>query len=170
LTPTPNITATIDAATAVALAKTATSVQQTVDAFFLTQRAQTTPTPNYTATARLCVQSYDLISPEKPNPKDPKDPIPANQRFTRDIVLRNTGDCDWLPGMFLKYSDGELLGAPRRIDMEGTVPVKPGQEAHFVFKGQAPARGGVYTGQWEVRSSGNVLVKPVLEISFFFYQ
>src|SRR5581483_6631873 len=65
-TPTPNITATIDAATVAAQNLTATSVKQTLDAFFITQSAGTTRTPDYTATALLCVKDYRQIVEKAP--------------------------------------------------------------------------------------------------------
>lgn len=169
-TPTANITATIEAATQVAFNVTATVAQQTIVAFFETQRAQISPTPDYTATARLCVLEYDLIAPQPPNPAAPQDPIRANTTFEREIVLRNTGNCDWLPGTFLTYIEGERFAAPRRIEMINTEPVRPGDEARFLLRGRTPQRGGVSIGIWELRSSGGVLITPRLEISFFVFQ
>jgi hypothetical protein len=165
-TPTPNITATIDAATVAAQNLTATSVKQTLDAFFITQSAGTTRTPDYTATALLCVKDYRQIVEKAPD----KDPIRANTEFEREIVLRNTSNCDWLPGMYLSYTSGERFDASRKIVMKNTDPVKPGEDAVFVFRGRTPRKGGLYSGQWEVRLAGDVLIETPLTISFFAYE
>ncbi len=165
-TPTPNITATIDAATVAAQNLTATSVKQTLDAFFITQSAGTTRTPDYTATALLCVKDYRQIVEKAPD----KDPIRANTEFEREIVLRNTSNCDWLPGMYLSYTSGERFEASRKIVMKNTEPVKPGEDAVFVFRGRTPRKGGLYSGQWEVRLAGDVLIETPLTISFFAYE
>ncbi|RMF53819.1 MAG: hypothetical protein D6749_01300, partial [Chloroflexota bacterium] len=169
-TPTPNITATIEAATVVAANATATVVQQTIVAFFETQRALTSPTPDYTATARLCVLEYELIAPEPPDPLAPKNPIRVNTPLETDVILRNTGNCDWLPGTSINYVEGERFNLPRRIEMSNTEPVKPGEEARFPLRGRTPSLGGVRLGQWEVRNSGGVLIPPRLTIAFFVFQ
>ncbi|MCS6871581.1 MAG: protein kinase [Anaerolineae bacterium] len=169
-TPTPNITATIEAATVVAANATATVVQQTIVAFFETQRALSTPTPDYTATARLCVLEYELIAPEIPDRLAPKNPIRANSPLESELVLRNTGNCDWLPGTSINYIEGERFNLPRRIEMSNTEPVRPGELARFPLRGRTPAQGGIQSGQWEVRNSGGVLIPPRLTIAFFVFQ
>ena len=169
-TPTPNITATIEAATVVAANATATVVQQTIVAFFETQRALVSPTPDYTATARLCVLEYELIAPEPPDPLAPKNPIRVNTALETDVILRNTGNCDWLPGTSINYVEGERFNLPRRIEMSNTQPVRPGEEARFPLRGRTPSIGGVRIGQWEVRNSGGVLIPPRLSIAFFVFQ
>jgi hypothetical protein len=90
--------------------------------------------------------------------------------FVKEIVLRNTSNCDWLPGMYLNYVSGERFGASLRIIMKNTGPVKPGEDATFVFKGRTPRKGGLYSGTWEVRLVGDVLIDPPLTISFFAYE
>ncbi|MBO9310540.1 MAG: protein kinase [Chloroflexi bacterium] len=169
-TPTPNITATIEAATIVAANATATVLQQTIVAFFETQRALVSPTPDYTATARLCVLEYELIAPKPPDPLAPKNPIRANTALEAEVILRNTGNCDWLPGTSINYVEGERFNLPRRIEMSNTQPVRPGEEARFPLRGRAPSTGGVRVGQWEVRNSGGVLIPPRLSIAFFVFQ
>ena len=159
-TPTPNITQTIEVATA-------TAGKQTLDAFFLTQRAQTTPTVDLTGTAQNCVKEYRYMAADA-DPK--KDPIKANKEFTREIVLKNTSNCDWLPGMFLSYKSGERFNAQRKIVMKNTTPVPPGEDATFVFSGVTPKKGGVASGTWEVRLVGDVLIPEPLTISFFVYE
>lgn len=170
-TPTPNITATLDAATQAAQFATATRVQETLIAFFETQRALTTPTPNYTETARVCQNRYRLLKPLAPDPVNPEAPIRAGQNFEQEIVLRNTGDCDWLPGMFLRYLEGESFESPLVIAVSGADLIRPGEDARFIMRGRAPDRPAtpVQTGRWEVRLTGNVLVPPPVEISFYVY-
>src|SRR5260370_19821092 len=90
LTPTPNLTQTIGAGTTAAQNVTATSVQATLNAFFLTQESQTTPTVDYTATMALCIKEYRQIVDKQPQ----QDPIRVDTEFTRQIVLKNTHNCD----------------------------------------------------------------------------
>jgi len=174
-TPTIDLTSTQIAAARDAQNRTATVVQLTLNAIFLTADASKTRTPDYTATALKCNQRYDLISPQRPdtgNPKVGTDSFVAGKFFEAKIVLRNTGDCDWLPGMYLQYKDGEQIGAPLRVDMDSTItaPIRPGETAQFIFKGRAPDRGRVYTGNWELRTKDGVLIPPLLPISLFIFQ
>jgi hypothetical protein len=74
--------------------------------------------------------------------------------------------------MYLSYQSGEQFGAPIKIAMLNTDPVKPGEDATFVFNGHTPTKGSLqpYSGVWEVRLVGDVLVDPPLTISFFVYE
>ncbi len=165
--PTPNFTATLAAATNAALYLTVTAQAGTLAAINQTQFALVTPTPNYTATALLCRSQYSIVRQATPD----RDPIRANTDFERVITLRNTGDCDWLPGMYLKYRSGEAFDAPLKIVMENTDPIPPGGEARFTFRGHTPRKGNTYSGIWEVRlSPDNKLLDPALTISFFAYE
>jgi serine/threonine-protein kinase len=170
-TPTPNITATIDAATLAARDATATRFQETLIAFYETQRALTTPTPNYTETARVCQNRYRLIEPLPPSRTAPERPFRAGDDLEFEVVLRNTGDCDWLPGIALRYLDGEQFESPLIIVAENIQPIRPGEDARFVFRGRAPTRleDPVQVGRWEVRLVGSVLVPPPLEIALYVY-
>ncbi len=165
-TPTPNLTQTIAAGTQASLYATATIVQGTVGAFLSTKIAETTPTPDYTQTAFVCIKEFRVIQDKKPE----QDPIHVDKEFTRNIVLRNTSNCDWAPGMYLSYVSGERFSSPRRIVMQNQAPVKPGEDATFVFAGRTPLRGGLYSGQWEVRLLGGVLIDEPLTISFYAYE
>ena len=165
-TPTPNITATIDAATIAVQNATATSVKQTLDVFFKTQSAGTTKTPDYTQTAFLCVKEYRQIVQKPPD----KDLIPADTDFQREIVLRNTSNCDWLPGAYLSFVSGERFSVAYKISMKNTDPVKPNEDATFGFIGHTPKRGGLSSGQWEFRLAGDILVNPPLTIGFYAYE
>ena len=164
LTPTANITATLDAATLAVQNVTATWVYN----FFLTQQAKSSPTVDLTGTAAHCIKSYRQIVDKAPK----QDPIHADIEFTRNIVLRNTSDCDWQPGMYLSYQSGEQFGSTVKILMSNTDPVKPGEDATFVFSGHTPKKGSLqpYSGNWEVRLAGDVLIDPPLTISFFVYE
>ena len=164
--PTVNFTATIQAVTLVAQNKTATSVYATLNALVLTQSAGNSPTPDYTGTALTCQPQYLIVQP-----KPTLAPIPADSDFQRTITLRNTGDCDWLPGMYLQFHDGEKFSAPIKIIANEQVPIKPGDLVTFNFIGHTPKRGGNYTGTWEVRlSPDNRLLTPLLPITFFAYE
>ncbi len=54
--------------------------------------------------------------------------------------------------------------------MRNKEAVRPGEEAVFVFSGRTPKKGGTYSGQWEVRLTGNVLMNPPLTITFFVFE
>lgn len=146
--------------------KTGTSVYETVTALEKTLQAGQTKTPDYTKTAQFCVKEYRQIIDKAPE----KDPIKANTEFEREVRLRNTSGCDWLPGMYISYVSGELFGAGRKIEMRSTSPVKPGEDAIFIFRGRTPSKGGLYKGTWEVRLAGDVLIDKPLTISFFAYE
>jgi serine/threonine-protein kinase len=165
-TPTVNFTATIQAQAIIAQNNTATAISGTISALEATQRAGTTKTPDYTATAQFCRKDFRQIIEKAPE----KDPIKANTEFEREVRLRNTSDCDWLPGMYISYVSGELLGASRRIEMKNTSLVKPGEDAIFIFKGRTPRKGGLYKSTWEVRLAGDLLIDTPLTISFFAYE
>ncbi len=164
-----NFTATFQQVTLVAQNKTATSVFATLNALVLTQSAGKSPTPDYTATALTCKPQY-LVVQSKNTPV----PIPADSDFQRTITLRNTGDCDWLPGTYLQYHDttsGEKFSAPIKILGNEQTTIKPGDVLTFTFIGHTPKRGGTYTGMWEVRlSPDNRLLDPLLPITFFTYE
>jgi len=164
--PTVNFTATFQEVTLVAQNNTATSVYATLNALVLTQNAGKSPTPDYTATALTCKPQY-LVVQSKQTPV----PIPADTDFQRTITLRNTGDCDWLPGTYFQFHDGEKFSAPIKIIANEQLPIKPGDLASFTFIGHTPKRGGTYTGTWEIRlSPDNRLLDPLLSITFFTYE
>jgi serine/threonine-protein kinase len=164
LTPTINGTATLDAATLVAANATGTYVYNA----FLTLQAQSTPTVDLTGTASHCVKSYRQILEKQPK----QDPIHVDVDFSRTITLLNTSDCDWQPGMYLFFKDGEQFGAPVKLVMTNNTPVAPSQKATFDFIGHTPKKGSLqpYSGTWEVRLKDGVLVEPPLTISFFVYE
>jgi hypothetical protein len=170
-TPTIDITATLFAAEVAQQRATATAAVQTFEAFRATQAALLTPTVDYTATARVCQNEFTYISPAAPNVGSlrSEDLRRINQPFEAEIVIRNTGDCDWLPGVSINYVSGERWGAPRKIVMTNTEPVAPGEDATFIFRGRAPGTGGLQTGTWEVRLADGKLVEPQFEITFFAY-
>lgn len=147
---------------------TATSVYATFNALAGTAGVQRSPTPNYTATALTCKPQYFVVQPKPPAQSSP---IRADTDFQRQIVLRNTGDCDWLPGMYLSYSSGESFSAPIKIISTNTSPVAPGDVANFTFNGHTPRKGGLYSGTWEVRLyPDNKLLDPLLTIQFYGYE
>jgi eukaryotic-like serine/threonine-protein kinase len=166
LTPTQNITATLAAATQVSIGATQTSLAATLNTIRLTAIASISPTVDYTATALLCRPEFLLLREKAPE----REPIRANTNFEYELIVRNTGNCDWLPGTYLSYSSGERFQASSKIIMENKTPVPPNGEARFIFKGRTPVKGGLYTGKWEVRLADGKLLDPLLNISFFAYE
>jgi hypothetical protein len=170
-TPTANITATLAVATQTAFAIT----QSAVETAIATLRAGTTPTPDFTKTAEACRFTFEVVSPVgEPGPTDFNDPrlrrVGTDVEF--EVVIRNTSDCDWQPGVFLRFLEGQQFGSPLRIEAKDSKPVRPGEDLAFVFKGIARIQGGtprgLASGTWEVRLSDGKLI-GTLDILVYVY-
>jgi serine/threonine protein kinase len=175
-TPTVDITLTLQGATVTSIFKT----QAALEAVIATQRANLTPTADYTQTAQVCRFDFKLISPVgEIDPRNSQD-IRVKKRGSNvelDIVIRNDGDCDWTPGVYLSYVDksGERFDSPTKIVSEETAENKtitPGETVLFKFKGKAitdkPTTRGLTTGKWEVRLSDSKLIGTI-DISLWVY-
>lgn len=165
-TPSPNFTETFGVATATAFVKTFV-------AFSETQRALQTPTIDLTLAAATCEYEYRLVAPVQPDRNDQStlnDFIEPEVEFDREILIRNQGDCDWIPGLALVYVSGDRLNVPARVEMSNTAPVKPGEVARFRFVGRADQPRGIFTATWRLVLQGGRNIPPPVELGFFVYR
>jgi serine/threonine protein kinase len=97
--------------------------------------------------------------------------VPANSEFTLEITFVNLGTCDWVRNTALIYDSGENFDADRVLFfVERDSVVKIGDETVIEFKGKAPDKGGTKTGQWILRTPGQVQIGLPLEISIQVYE
>jgi hypothetical protein len=69
--------------------------------------------------------------------------------FTKIWRLRNSGTCEWGPGVKLIFMDGEQMGGPAAVD----VPATPaGTTADIEVPMKTPAQVGTYRGVWRLRN------------------
>lgn len=157
-TPSVTFTPTVDLTGTMTVLKNI-EFQQTQSAFntqVAVLQSSLTPTIDYTATAERCTNQFALVEPiATPGPNSFRDPrlIKVGTPFEYQIRLRNTGDCDWLPPVYLQYESGDQMAIPLRVPMENVEPVAPGEVAEFRLRGEAEA-GKPLTwrvGKWRVR-------------------
>ncbi|MFN8419748.1 MAG: protein kinase [Anaerolineae bacterium] len=179
-TPSITPTATVDFTQTLAVG-TATAFMQTqiaVQNLIATSRALTTSTPDLTATALNCRFAFQVVEPEQtatPNPANSRDPfvVRYGSQVEFDIAIRNNSDCEWQPGVFLRYLDGQSFESPLRINMDEAKITGIGETAKFTFKGRAvytptTLRPGLHKGTWEVRlSDGKLLGTLTLQLYIF---
>ncbi len=145
-TATATLTATIDIAqTVAALTLAATEQQATLDA---------------------CQFDYAVrIQSEYPKTNDDIDFVKANTEYRLEITFVNMGTCAWGPNTALVFIDGDNLDAGRVIFFrENEQVVEPGGEAVLDFVGRTPARFGLKTGTWELRTPGQIPIGQPLVI------
>ena len=70
--------------------------------------------------------------------------------FTKSWRLLNTGTCNWSPDDVLVFVGGDRMDAPT-VQRIGAV-VYPGEVVDVAVKMTAPAKDGIYTGKWKLRS------------------
>lgn len=136
-----------------------------------------TTTPNMTltvsvaetATIRACRFDYVVV---EQIPADGVDGgfIPANQIYTRDITLLNTGTCAWGENTSLTFVSGEDFNAGTRIFVRESVGV--GEEVTLRFEGKTPSRGSLQplVGSWRLRTRGQIDIGDVLNISVLVFE
>ncbi|MBL8154948.1 MAG: protein kinase [Anaerolineae bacterium] len=144
-------TATIDIAqTVAALTLAATEQQATLDA---------------------CQFDYAVrIQSEYDKTNEGIDFVKANTEYTLEITFVNMGTCAWGPNTALVFIEGDNLDAGRVIFFrENEQVVEPGGEAILDFVGRTPARFGLKTGTWELRTPGQIPIgQPiVIQVQIF---
>lgn len=160
-------------------------------ALALTQAAAP-PTPDMTQTLAACQFEYIVVAPEDLDvppevvPRNYTNPrlVAANQTFEFELVLKNTGACDWPERVRLSFNEA-LTNNPENLNLEplydtcqgsGTnFPVAPlnfanqGQSNFYfrapvevdeesvplLFTGRAPRSYGCYYGVWDVIYPGS---------------
>lgn len=119
-----------------------------------------------TATIQACDFDYQVI---EQTPAD-GDYFLAGREYRREIRLLNTGNCPWERNTALVFVRGESFNAnPPYFFIRERVNV--GEEAVVEFVGRTPATYGFRTGEWELRTPGQLLIgSEPIEISINVYE
>ena len=112
-----------------------------------------------TATIAACDFDYAISDQQPPD----GDFFRANQPYQRVITFVNTGTCPWERNTSLVYISGEDFDAGARIFIRERVNV--GEDVAVTFAGRTPRTGALYTGIWELRTPGQILIGTPLTIS-----
>ncbi len=112
-----------------------------------------------TATINACDFNYTIVQQDPPDASY----VATNKDYERQITLRNTGSCPWERNSALMFVSGENFNAGARIIIRDRVDV--GEDIVLIFKGRTPAAGGLLSGQWELRTPGNIRIGQPLYIS-----
>lgn len=106
-----------------------------------------------TATIQACDFDYQII---EQTPRD-GDYFLAGREYRRQIRLLNTGTCPWERNTALVFVRGESFNAnPPYFFIRERVNV--GEETAIEFVGRTPATYGYRTGEWELRTPGQLLI------------
>lgn len=148
---------------------------------FFEAQSLVTRTPNMTQTIVACDFEFIVVEPDdfdEPPPSTGNDPrhVQAGTDFSFEIILRNTGTCDWPDGTRLSFNDtlttnpGEEVNLNRlqsacenarqvglnfaeqeqsNFYIDGSVPTRAESDA-VIFTGTAPDRSGCYYSVWDV--------------------
>ncbi|MFN8378507.1 MAG: protein kinase [Anaerolineae bacterium] len=145
LTPTVTPSLTITPTPTITLTPTVDVTQTMVQATLIMQLQ--------TATVQACDYDYRVIE------QDPPDGgyFLAGQEYRRQIRLLNTGTCPWERNTSLVFVSGESFNAnPPYFFIRQRVNV--GEEAVVEFVGRTPPTYGFRSGQWELRTPGQLLI------------
>ncbi|MBK8032543.1 MAG: protein kinase [Chloroflexi bacterium] len=112
-----------------------------------------------TATIAACDFDY-AISDQQP-PDD--DFFRADQPYVRQITFVNTGTCPWERNTSLTYVSGEDFNLVDRIFVRERVNV--GEDVTLTFSGRTPRTGATYSGVFELRTPGQILIGQPLTIT-----
>eukprot|EP00003_Mantamonas_plastica_P010090 TRINITY_DN1949_c0_g1_i5.p1 TRINITY_DN1949_c0_g1~~TRINITY_DN1949_c0_g1_i5.p1 ORF type:complete len:495 (+),score=156.56 TRINITY_DN1949_c0_g1_i5:76-1485(+) len=77
--------------------------------------------------------------------------VAPNQQFTKTWVMRNESETPWPKDchlLFVSKKNGDLMGAPEKVDVVGGV--EPGQEQEVSVPMVAPEKEGSYCGFWRL--------------------
>lgn len=123
-----------------------------------------------TATANACIWDYAIV--EQNPPDGTLTPVRAGQEYTREITLQNTGTCAWEANTALVFvvGSGEDFdaGSGGRIFIRQRIEV--GATYVLTFSGRTPNKGDIYTGQWQLRTPGQIAIGQPLTISVFVFE
>lgn len=120
---------------------------------FATQRSDI-----LTQTAAACDFDYEII---EQTPED-GEYYPANTEYERLIRLLNTGNCAWERNTsFVFVSDEDYDARPIFLRER----INPGEELALCFRGRTPRTGRLYTGVWELRTPGQLLIGDQFKIT-----
>ncbi|MBK8026305.1 MAG: hypothetical protein IPK19_34170 [Chloroflexi bacterium] len=109
-----------------------------------------------TATAAVCDFDYAIVSQDPPDETF----VQAGTSFTREIILRNAGDCAWERLTALNFVSGENFNIGARVVIRDRVEIN--EQVTLTLSGQAPRSNGLLSGVFELRTPGQLLVgKPL---------
>lgn len=169
ITPTPTASATPTATFTPSETPTATLTPSVTPSLTITPTPTITLTPTVdvtqtmvqatlimqlqTATVQACDYDYRVI---EQNPAD-EGYFLAGKEYHRQIRLLNTGTCPWDRNTSLVFVRGESFNAnPPYFFIRQRVNV--GEEAVVEFVGRTPPTYGLRTGEWELRTPGQLLI------------
>ncbi len=117
-------------------------------------------TPDLTATWVACKPAAQL---EQDVTVPDGTQIRAGEKFTKTWRIENTGNCAFDAGSQLVFKSGERLGGPEAgIKLP---QANPGETADVSIGLAAPALGGKYSGEWELkRASGETMGELMVSI------
>ena len=81
--------------------------------------------------------------------------LPAGTQFTKTWRLRNNGTCTWTADYNVVFISGDAMGAAASQKLG--VSVSPGASVDISVVMKAPAQGGEYRGNWQLRNAAGVL-------------
>ncbi len=154
----------------------------TAVAFLIQTQSAATPTPNMTQTLAACDFEYIVTQPEDynvpPASTDQNDPrlVRAGGQFSLELILENTGSCNWPDGVRLVYNPELTQNPDETVNLDSlretcSNDLRPGlnfarqEQSNFFLKGavriteesapitmigSAPNVFGCYFGVWEL--------------------
>jgi serine/threonine protein kinase len=172
LSPTPTLTNTATATSTATATKADTATPTPTLTATSIPAAVLTSTEAFvrTATTEACTFDYGLID-QQPDDGEDGGFFPINTEYTRQIILINTGTCDWERNTSLTFmpGSGESFSAGPRIFIREQVPV--GEEVTVMFEGTLPGRGSLEPvgGEWQLRTPGQIAIGEPFTISVLVY-
>jgi hypothetical protein len=118
---------------------------------------------NATGTTAACTFAYEIKSQAPPDGAQ----IPVNTDYERVITLFNSGTCAWETNTNLRFISGEDFNAGPTIFIDQRIEVGATYELHFV--GKTPARNGLKSGQWQLRTPGGLPIGDPITITLQVY-
>ncbi len=112
-----------------------------------------------TATIAACDFDYAISDQQPPD----NDFFRADQPYVRQITFVNTGTCPWERNTSLTYVSGEDFNLVDRIFVRDRVNV--GEDVTLTFSGRTPRTGAAYSGLFELRTPGQILIGAPLTIT-----
>lgn len=123
-----------------------------------TQIAATRFWEEITLTVAACDFDYQIIEETPANGEF----YSANTAYERQIVLLNTGSCAWERNTSFMFVAEEDFDARPIFIRER---INPSEELVICFRGTTPRTGGLYTGTWELRTPGQIIIGEPFRIS-----
>jgi hypothetical protein len=117
-------------------------------------------------TATIAACDFDYAISEQNPPDD--NYFRADQPYQRAITFVNTGTCPWERNTSLVFVSGENFDAEPRFFIRERVNV--GEDVTVIFAGRTPRIGATYSGVWELRTPGQILIGEPLTITVRVYE